>query len=288
VDKRIARVFPRKTAATPDDELAFVGPPPTGRLKSDWFDYGLELDEVHISVAFMEDRSVAEALAQDWKHFAHKLVIGGPAYDDPGGDFVPGMYVKKGYVVTSRGCPNRCWFCKVPQREGREMRELPITEGWNVLDSNILACSHEHFKAVCEMLKRQPRKADFTGGLEAARLKWWHVEQLWHLRPNQMFFAYDTQDDLEPLVEAGNMLRKADFTRRHMRCYVLIGYPKDTLSHAEDRLVDAWRAGYMPMAMLWSGKDGQTQGKEWKTLQREWARPAITRNVVRDLLCEGS
>ena len=55
--------------------------------------------------------------------------MGGPAFNMPGGDFVPGMYLKKGYVITSRGCPNRCWFCSVPRREGGRLRELPITEG---------------------------------------------------------------------------------------------------------------------------------------------------------------
>jgi hypothetical protein len=102
------------------------------------------------------------------------------------------------------------------------------------------------------------------------------------LRPEQLFCAYDTPDDLEPLIEAGKKLYRADFTRRHCRCYVLIGYPKDTLDGAEQRLVAAWCAGFMPMAMLWA--DGGEQSRDWKTLQREWARPAITRNRVRQLL----
>lgn len=40
----IARVFPRKTKATPDDELCFFGPPPLLNMP--------EVDEVHISVTF--------------------------------------------------------------------------------------------------------------------------------------------------------------------------------------------------------------------------------------------
>ena len=49
------------------------------------------------------------------------------------------MYMKPGYVITSRGCPNRCWFCAVPKREGYQLRELPVTDGWIVADDNLLA-----------------------------------------------------------------------------------------------------------------------------------------------------
>jgi hypothetical protein len=67
------------------------------------------------------------------------------------------MYLKHGYVITSRGCNNACWFCKVPTREGG-LRELPITAGHNILDDNFLGCSEKHIRAVFEMLKTQPKK----------------------------------------------------------------------------------------------------------------------------------
>jgi hypothetical protein len=79
--------------------------------------------------------------------------------------------LKKGYVITSRGCPNRCWFCSVWRREGEVIRELPVTDGWNVLDDNLLVCSENHIRAVFAMLARQRRMPLFTGGLEAAWLK---------------------------------------------------------------------------------------------------------------------
>jgi len=266
---RVARVFPRKTRATPEDHLSFYDVP------------GLfipEADEIHISVTFTADIDRAEKLATAWEWVA-PVKVGGPAMGDPGEDFEPGKYVRHGYVITSRGCPNNCWFCDVPKREGN-IRELPIMDGHNVLDSNLLACSPIHILEVFEMLRGQPQRAQFTGGLEAARLEDWHVSALWNLRPEQMFFAYDTPDDYEPLVRAGKMLWKADFTRSHCRCYVLIGYPKDTIAEAEKRLFQAWDAGFMPMAMLWQGKNGRVANR-WQQFQRRWARPAITRSHVK-------
>jgi hypothetical protein len=100
-----------------------------------------------------------------------------------------------------------------------------------------------------------------------------------------MFFAYDTPDDLDPLIEAGRKLRFADFTRYHLRCYVLIGFPKDTFANAEKRLMEAWTAGFMPMAMLWKNKQGD-EDYEWRRFQRVWARPAITKSHVKKTYTE--
>ena len=263
------RVFPRKTNLTPTDKNAFVGFPPLQKY-----------DKINISVTFSYDKSFAEEIA-DYCDFLGDVSIGGPAYGDPGGDFVPGLYLKHGSVFTSRGCPNNCWFCDVPKREGG-IRELPITNGWNIMDSNILACSKKHFSNVCNMLKRQSQKAIFTGGLEAKRLTEWHVTKLWELRPGWMYFAYDTPDDLEPLIEAGKKMRYADFTRYHLRCFVLIGYPKDTFELAEKRLIQAWTAGFMPFAMLWKNKQGD-ENKKWRQFQRTWTRPAGLKAYIKDL-----
>lgn len=263
---KTARIFPRRTTATPDDPLAFVGGP--GLFPPD-------VDEVHISVSFREDLPLVERLEKDWRGIA-PVKIGGPALGDIGGDFVPGRYLKKGYVITSRGCPNKCWFCDVWKRDG-DVRELPITSGWIVQDDNLLACSREHIKKVFAMLKGQKEPVELRG-MEAARVDPWVADELWKLKPKQMFFAYDEPADLEPLVEAGKLLRFADFTRSHLRCYVLIGHKGDTLEAAHGRLLQAWSAGFMPCAMLY---DVHKQTKPWRDLQKSWMRPASIRAVMR-------
>lgn len=275
---RIARVFPRVTKATPCDEYTFFAEP-------GFPDFLPPIDEVHISVTFSSDVDEAERLAEEWRHIA-PVKIGGPAAGEPGGAFVPGMYLKPGYVITSRGCPNRCWFCSVWRREGQAVRELPITEGNNVLDDNLLACSDEHVKAVFAMLNKQKHGTpEFTGGLEAARLKDWHIDELLKLNPASMYFAYDTPDDYEPLVEAGRKFKAAGFknTKHNLLAYVLIGYPKDTFDKAEDRLIDTIEAGFMPMAMLWQGNK-PNESREWRRFQREWANKTIVGTKMKELV----
>jgi hypothetical protein len=58
----LARVFPRRTNATPDDAYAFVGSPPA--LLPD------DITEIHISVSFTFDLEEAERLCEAWSKIA--------------------------------------------------------------------------------------------------------------------------------------------------------------------------------------------------------------------------
>lgn len=272
---KIIRAFPRKTNATPDDENVRIGMP-------GMFD---ECDEVHISVTFDWDKKYAEEMEYQWKPYAGKTFLHGPAYNHPGGEFEPGMYLKKGYTITSRGCPNKCWFCQAWKNEGNEIRELPIKEGFIVLDNNLLACSKEHILSVFDMLSIQKEKARFTGGLEAKRFKDWHCALLKVAKPKTVFFAYDEPDDWEPLVEACKKLKRWEMLKKteHIYCcYVLIGYPRDTIDKAEKRLNDVVNLGLFPQAMLYENDD-----ITWKRFQREWANKIIVGKKMSENLQTG-
>jgi len=267
---KLIRVFPRKTKATPDDALARFGPP-------DLFD---EADEVHVSVSFTADKPKAESLAEQWARVA-PTKIGGVAYGDAGADFVPGKYIKHGYTFTSRGCVRRCWFCSVWKRDP-VIRTLAIQPGWNILDDNLLACPEPHVRAVFAMLQQQPRRVEFTGGLEALSLQEYQVELLARLTPRPaMFWAYDPGDAFETLERAGRLMADAGFTTasHRLRCYVLIGYPRDTFELAERRLLQMLSVGFTPMAMLWQPEtpsaDKWAPAPAWRAFQRRWTRPAI-------------
>lgn len=267
---KLIRVFPRKTKATPDDALAYVGPP----------DLFASADEVHISVAFTQDKPIAERLAEQWKWVA-PVKVGGVAYGDDSLEFIPGRYIKPGYTITSRGCPRKCWFCAV-WKKWPTAHPLPIYEGWNVLDDNLLACPEPHVRAVFAMLQNQKRRAEFTGGLEALSLQDYQVDLLSNLKPRPTcFFAYDPGDEFETLAIAASKLLAAGFSSasHRLRCYVLIGFPRDTFAEAEIRLKDILRIGFTPMAMLWQpdtpSAEKHRPPREWKAFQRRWVRPAI-------------
>lgn len=272
----VARVFPRRTNATPSDEYAFVGDIPLFLPP--------EITEVHVSCTFSWDIPEAERLAHAWSRIA-PVKIGGPAFGDPGGEFIPGMYLKPGYTITSRGCDNHCWFCEVPRREG-PLREIEIKPGSSVQDNNILACSEEHIRAVFEMLKGQ-KAVTLPGGIDAGLLKPWHVDLFTEARVQEAFFAYDSPQEWDRLVEAMDIMRgSAWYSPRRARCYVLCGYPGDTIEAAEKRCVDLLRLGYFPFAMFYRDEAGlQNKTKEWGRFQRSWTRPAAI-NATRRTLTE--
>ncbi len=259
------RVFPSRTSQTPSDELAFVGDPPMFRPPEDM--------PVLVSVTFSWDRAEGERLQQAWAQHYSDVQIGGPAFDDPGDEFVPGRFLKAGMVITSRGCPRRCAFCFVPDREGR-LRELPIRDGWNVQDNNLLACSRGHIEAVFAMLARQRHYAKFAGGLDARLLKQWHVAGFQAMGIDELWFACDSRAQLPSLKRASDLL--ADFRIDQKRCFVLIGYGDDTPVDAERRLEVVYRLGFLPFAQVYRNAD-DARRPEWADIQRKWSRPAAYR-----------
>lgn len=272
---RIARVFPTKTSLSPIDRDVYFGEPEL---------FIPEYDEVHISVAFTWDIERAKWLAKQWE-FVAPVKIGGPAIDGEGDGFTPGMYLKKGITITSRGCPNRCPWCFV----NKPLKEIdPIPEGNTIQDNNILACSKNHLDKVFQMLSHQ-HSIRFSGGLEAKRIKYEIVKRLRSLRIKELWLSYDHDGAINDLVKVSYLLRKY-FKRDKLRCYVLIGFKDDTIKKAEQRLVKAWELGFLPFAMRYRTPNTNWEDtflfkdRSWNLFTRTWTRPAAIKTKMKQLI----
>ncbi|MFA4945097.1 MAG: hypothetical protein WC789_10405 [Lentisphaeria bacterium] len=280
----IFRAFARRTKATPRDRLAVVGTPDLFQRAD-----AARCAAVHICCVYTYDLSECDRLAAIYRPLNPNVLIGGPGTGMRGEEHVPGLYTALGYLFTSRGCPNHCWFCLVPGREGG-IREYPIRDGWNICDDNLLACSEAHVRAVFAMLARQPRHAQFTGGLEAARMQPWHIDLLCDLRAanrfESLYLAYDTPDDWHHLVRVVGWLEEAGFINLHRRigCHVLCGWtngdgrpPADTMTKAEARMRAVAGLGLLPRAMVYRGPDEPARAEDdpWRVFARLWQRPTI-------------
>ena len=262
---RVLRVFPRKTTMTPDDAFAFVGDPPLWRP---------EADEVHISCTFSWDIPKALRLVRAWRQYYANVLFAGPAIGgNYVGEFTPGLYVRHGITFTSRGCNNACPWCLVPEWEGK-LRLLSVEPGHIIQDNNLLQCQREHMSRVFEMLKSQPKAAEFKGGLDSTLVDDWVAGQLQQLKIHEVFLAADTWGALEPLREA--IGRLSFLKRRQLRCYVLLGFDKsESISRARERLEAVWNIGCLPFAQLFQPSEKEVvYPLEWRRLQREWDRPA--------------
>ena len=256
------RVFPRRTKWTPDDELAFVGYPPLFRPPE---------QPVKISVTFTWDKEEALRLLKAWNDYYSNVKIGGPAFEDPGGEFEPNQFIKKGVTITSRGCTKKCPFCFVPKREGK-IREYSIKDGWILQDNNILACSQDHQKSVFEMLQKQPKQIDFNGGLDSEYLKDWHLKEFEKLNVRHFWFSCDLPNSMKHLKKVAMLM--ADYKTWQKRCYVLIGFGNESILDAEKRLNNVYELGFLPFAQLYQNEHKRPWSPEWDKLQRKWCRPA--------------
>jgi hypothetical protein len=262
----VIRVFPRKTKWTPTDELAFVGEPPLFRPNDRQI-------PVAVSATFTWDIAEANRLQRSWRRFYNRVDIGGPAFDDPGGAFFPGRFVKQGVTITSRGCPKRCPWCFAWQREG-QVRTLPIVPGYIVQDNNLLACPRRHVEAVFDMLSGQ-RAAVFSGGIDASLFTDWHRELLETIRYDELWFACDTFTRL-PVLERARRICDG-ISQEHLRCYVLIGFGDESIDAARGRLERVYELGFLPFAQLFRGEKVVAYSEAWRKLARKWSRPAAYR-----------
>ena len=267
---RIARVFPCKTKFTPEDDDVFFRSP--GLLEEGRY------AEVHVSCVFSWHKEKAESLAKGWRRVCNDVKVGGPAYDDPGGEFVPGMYVRFGHVMTSRGCPKRCPFCLVPLREGK-LRELEVKEGYDIVDNNLLACSRDHVEKVFDMLEGQ-KGITFTGGLDAEFLQDWHIDRLVSLgsRFRYGYFAYDLPRDRDSVEDALRKCHEAGLKQQQLGCYVLVGFEGDTVDKAYRRCEWVFTQGGIPFPMYYRSSDvaEKKKSKKWTEFANVWGYPMFS------------
>lgn len=275
------RVFPERTKWTPDDDMAFVGDLPLEPFRP-----GAPDTPVMVSCTFTWWRRRCEQIAESWRTHYRSVQVGGPAYDDAGSEFVPGMFLKEGCTITTRGCPKKCGWCSVPKREGA-LRLLSVHPGWIVQDNNLLASSlpsllyseieaRRHFDIVFEMLREQKRACFFNGGLDKHFLKSWHVSYFDSLSIGELWWACDEPDDFKWLVRVRDMFSHVPM--RKMRCYTMIGYEGESLAEAERRVERVFELGFMPFTQLYqppfADVEAKIYGADWKAVNRKWCRPA--------------
>jgi hypothetical protein len=258
-------VVPRRTSFTPIG--AWVGDPGL---------FSPHDADVEISCVFTDDIAKAGEYAHSWRSWGCTVEVGGPAFDDPGGEFEPGRYLKQGITIPSRGCIRECPWCYVPKREGK-IREIQIKPGNIIQDNNILACSRSHQSRVIEMLKYES-KISFKGGLDPRLLTDWFIGQVRGLKIHELWLSAD-HSDYEHISEASiKRLVTAGFTRNQIRCFVMIGYD-ESISQAEERLRRIYHAGALPFAQVFD----KIKRRDWSRLARQWQRPAITKSIMDSL-----
>uniref|UniRef100_A0A6M3KCA9 Putative radical SAM superfamily protein n=1 Tax=viral metagenome TaxID=1070528 RepID=A0A6M3KCA9_9ZZZZ len=264
------RVFVSRTSQTPIDEYTTIGFPSLFLPK--------DVGEVHISTIFSWDIEKALRLKRNYELYYPKVLVGGPAFAGGNYDpqFTPGMYVKKGITITTRGCNFKCPFCLVDKKEGK-FQEINIEPGNIIQDNNILLASKEHLRKVFDMLKTQ-KGIRFVGGLDKRLLTDWHIEELRSLHIKELWLAFDSWDNKKEFVRVIEKLKMAGFNRNKIRCYVLAGF-NEPIQAGEERLRFVYNCGALPFVQKYRDENDNQISKEDKSFIRRWSRPAIMKSI---------
>jgi hypothetical protein len=146
----------------------------------------------------------------------------------------------KAYGFLTRGCPNKCNWCIVPQKEGKLIENSDINEFWNgqkeviLLDNNVLAS--EHGLQQIEKIIKLGIKIDFNQGLDAriiakdksiaellSKVKW----------SKYLRMACDTKSQIPHIEQAVNNLKEYGFKTYKLFFYVLVKDIPDALERIE-------------------------------------------------------
>jgi hypothetical protein len=212
-------------------------------------------DTLYLSVPFTWLLNDAERMAK-----AHKgrVLVGGPAaqllreeivWAEVGGatTFDALAYHNPAACFFSRGCPNRCAFCIVPQVEGDWREAWPKRIGPVVCDNNLLEATRSYFGRIIDALAEAAFPCvDFNQGLDAARFRSWHAGELARLPSVKIRFAFDALCDEAFVSDAIQKARAAGL--RDISVYALLGF-RDTPEEALYRLrrIVEWGATPCPM-----------------------------------------
>jgi hypothetical protein len=210
-----------------------------------WFNAMMSYDVVYASKVFSD--------SPDNDYLPADVICGGSGYSlasslqediercKPYWPMWPLWHDDLGY--STRGCPNRCPFCIVPDKEGdlRVVAEFgDLTTGRRRLilhDNNATAAPLEHFRKLCDDATAAGVELDFRQGLDARLLSDEHAAILARSKlARRIHFAFDSVADEEHVRQAIALCDGAGIIRSRLTFYVLVGYdssPEDDLERIE-------------------------------------------------------
>ena len=173
----------------------------------------------------------------------------------------------RAYGFLTRGCPRRCPFCIVSEKEGTTHTVADLGEFWNgqreiiLMDSNITASAdcERHFDA----LIKSGAWINFEGGLDIRFLTDKGADQLNQMKTSMIHFAWDNYEfkTYEKLKRFRPMFEKSG---RFIRVYVLTNY-NTTIEQDLERIYKLKELDFDPYVMIY---DKPSAPKDIRRLQR--------------------
>jgi hypothetical protein len=212
-------------------------------------------DRVYISKVFRFSPSVS---------YPGECIIGGPGHDiksklpDAIDNIMPDYSLYNcPYSVghTSRGCPNSCGFCIVPEGEGRPYVVGDIYSFWNkrhknivIMDSNILF-DHNHFFKIASQIRKERLDVRFEQGLDIRRVNRKVCVALAALRFSRYSFSWDSEE-IETIFLRNIQGVCKYISNQRLNVHVLVGYDT-SLEYDYYRICELRKLGLTPFVMVY-------------------------------------
>ena len=154
------------------------------------------------------------------------------------------IYPECDYAIgfLTRGCPNNCSWCGVPEKEGnihpyRDWREVvrPDSKKLVLLDNNILAC--EYGIRQLESLIGSGYAIDLNQGMDARRVDERIADILSKLEWIRFIrFSCDQKSQIEAIEKAAGLLAKRGIRPYHLFIYLLVRKDIEDAAYRVDQL----------------------------------------------------
>jgi hypothetical protein len=187
---------------------------------------------------------------------------------------------KKSYGFLTRGCPNKCSWCFVPEKEGdiksnQNIEDFLRHDEVVLMDNNVLA--HEHGIKQIEKLIKLGVKVDFNQGLDARLIDNSIAKLLGKIRWSPTIrLACDTMAQMEPIRKAVELLRWHNATPRSYFVYVLVKDVTDAL----ERIRFLKGLSLDPFCQPYRDKQGTPPTSEQKKFSRYVNHKAIFKSIT--------
>ena len=170
----------------------------------------------------------------------------------------PGVDYSSGF--TSRGCPRRCPWCIVPEKEGVIRAAARIYEFWNrqhrkimLLDNNLLAAPN--WRLTINDLIAEDIEVDFRQGLDIRLVNEDNAGYLKRVKTKLLRFAFDDIGYESALRRGIELLLDAGIASRHLSFYVLYGFQNDDMVVERVKILQSYNVEIYPMEYI--GPDGK-------------------------------
>ncbi len=189
-----------------------------------------------------------------------------------------GLNYSMGFLT--RGCPNKCSWCFVPEKEGdiyahADIEEFARHKDVVLMDNNVLA--HSHGIQQIEKIATLGLKVDFNQGLDARLIDDGIARRLSKIKwLNPLRLACDQKGQIETVRKAVELLRWHNVTPRTYFCYVLVNDVEDAL----ERIKMLKGMNIDPFAQPYRDKKGTAPTKAQRRFSRWVNHKAIFKSVV--------